>query len=75
MPTAGECCGCRKAPVQRYRFNLIVEDQHQRRPMTQLLCRECMTDLLTRLRGQSVERTPQNELDDLSKGAPDDHGS
>jgi hypothetical protein len=65
MPTPGECCGCRKAPVQRYRFNLVLEDLHQRKPMTQLLCWTCTTDLVGRLRGQSVERTPQPELDDL----------
>jgi hypothetical protein len=33
--------------------------------MTQLLCAPCARELVLRLLGQSVERTPQTELDDL----------
>lgn len=67
MPTLGECCGCRKAPVQRYRFNVYIEDINARKQATQLLCADCTTRLVRRLIGQSVERTPQRELDDLKK--------
>lgn len=70
MPTLGECCGCRKAPVQRYRFNVIIEDVASRKLMTQLLCATCTTALVPRLLSQSVERTPQRELDDLRAGVP-----
>lgn len=75
MPTRGECCGCRKAPVQRFRFNVIIEDVANRKTLTQLLCADC-TGLLTRtLIGNCVERTPQRELDDLRAGVPLPDGS
>jgi hypothetical protein len=64
-PALGECCGCHKAPVPRYRFNIIIEDASSRRPHTQLLCRTCVEALLKTLVGQSVEQTPQAELNRL----------
>jgi hypothetical protein len=68
MPTRGECCGCRKAPVQRYRFNVIIEDVASRKTLTQLLCADCILGgFLPVLAAQSVERTPRLELDDLRK--------
>jgi hypothetical protein len=63
--TPGECCGCLRAPVNRLRFNLVVEDATHRRPHTQLLCQRCTYDLLKTVIGRSVERTPQAELDGL----------
>ena len=65
MTTLGECCRCSRAPVTRFRFNVVVEDRASQKAYTQLLCTPCAGGLITRLRGQSVERTPQRELDDL----------
>ena len=65
MPTTGECSGCRKAPTPRLRFNVFVEDRNARKQLTQLLCEECTNNLVMRLIGRSVERTPQRELDEL----------
>jgi hypothetical protein len=70
MPTRGECSGCLRAPVPRYRFNVVVEDRLSQRKLTQLLCSACLYSLVGRLVSQSVEKTPQRELDDLSKGVP-----
>lgn len=70
MPTLGECGGCLRAPVPRLRFNVFVEDVHSRKQLTQLLCASCTHTLVRRLTGQSVERTPQRELDDLRAGVP-----
>jgi hypothetical protein len=75
MPTRGECCGCRKAPVQRYRFNVTIEDVASQRKLTQLLCRDCTDTLVVGLMRQCVERTPQRELDDLRAGVPLPDGS
>lgn len=61
-PSLGECCGCQRAPVERFRFNLIIEDAFTRQTHTQLLCRSCTQELLRTLIGQSVEATPQAEL-------------
>ena len=65
MPTPGECCSCKRGPAQRFRFNLIIEDRVNRRTHTQLLCVACLVVLLRTITGQSVERTPQCDLDDL----------
>lgn len=61
-PSTGECCGCKRAPVERFRFNLTIEDAFTRTTHTQLLCRSCWTALVRTLVGQSVEPTPQQEL-------------
>lgn len=61
----GECCGCHKAPTPRIRFNVIVEDRSSAQTFTQLLCEECATSLFRQLIGQSVEKTPQAELDEV----------
>ena len=74
MPTRGECCGCQRAPIQRLRFNVIVEDARRQRPHTQLLCSRCVQDLLKTVVGRSVERTPRVELDTLPLRADRDEG-
>ena len=65
MPTSGECSGCLRAPIPRYRFNVVIEDRVSRKLLSQLMCGECMTRLVRRLLDKSVEITPQGELDDL----------
>lgn len=64
-PSLGECCGCQRAPVERWRFNIIIEDAFTRQTHTQLLCRSCTSQLFCTLIGQSVELTPQAELNRL----------
>lgn len=70
MPSRGECCGCREAPVLRYRFNVVVEHAKGQRRLTQLLCASCFYGLIGKLTNRQVERTPQRELDDLTAGVP-----
>jgi hypothetical protein len=64
-PSLGECCGCQRGPIERYRFNVVIEDAFTRHSHTQLLCSPCVRALVEILVGQSVEQTPQAELNRL----------
>ena len=75
MPTRGECCGCREAPVQRYRFNVVIEHADRSAASDAASVLAVFLPLVGKLVNQQVERTPQRELDDLSAGVPLADGS